>query len=91
MLLRDILYKVSIEQVKGSTDIDVAKIEFDSRKVGEGDAFVAIRGTLSDGHAYIEKAISLGATSVVCEELPEHAADGITSVSYTHLTLPTKA
>nr|WP_322623823.1 UDP-N-acetylmuramoyl-L-alanyl-D-glutamate--2,6-diaminopimelate ligase [uncultured Flavobacterium sp.] len=89
MLLRDILYKVSIEQVKGSTDIDVAKIEFDSRKVGEGDAFVAIRGTLSDGHAYIEKAISLGATSVVCEELPEHAADGITYVvvNNTHAAL----
>jgi UDP-N-acetylmuramoyl-L-alanyl-D-glutamate--2,6-diaminopimelate ligase len=89
MLLRDILYKVAIEQVKGSTDIDVAKIEFDSRKVGEGDAFVAIRGTLSDGHAYIEKAISLGATSVVCEELPEHVADGITYVvvNNTHAAL----
>lgn len=89
MLLRDILYKVAIEQVKGSTDIDVAKIEFDSRKVGEGDAFVAIRGTLSDGHAYIEKAISLGATSIVCEDLPEHVADGITYVvvNNTHAAL----
>lgn len=89
MLLRDILYKVAIEQVKGSTDNDVAKIEFDSRKVGEGDAFVAIRGTLSDGHAYIEKAISLGATSVVCEELPESVVEGITYVvvNNTHAAL----
>ncbi|MFP5439489.1 MAG: UDP-N-acetylmuramoyl-L-alanyl-D-glutamate--2,6-diaminopimelate ligase [Bacteroidia bacterium] len=89
MLLRDILYKVAIEQVKGSTDLDVAKIEFDSRKVEEGDAFVAIRGTLSDGHAYIEKAISLGATSIICEELPVYVAEGITYivVNNTHAAL----
>jgi UDP-N-acetylmuramoyl-L-alanyl-D-glutamate--2,6-diaminopimelate ligase len=89
MLLRDILYKVAIEQVKGLTDLDVAKIEFDSRKVEEGDAFVAIHGTLSDGHAYIEKAISLGATSVVCEKLPENIAEGITYivVNNTHAAL----
>ena len=80
MLLRDILYKVAIEQVKGATDIPVAKIEFDSRKAGEGDAFVAIRGTLSDGHQYINKAVSQGATTVVCEALPDNAADGITYV-----------
>jgi UDP-N-acetylmuramoyl-L-alanyl-D-glutamate--2,6-diaminopimelate ligase len=52
MLLRDILYKVAIEQVKGLTDLDVAKIEFDSRKVEEGDAFVAIHGTLSDDKSW---------------------------------------
>ncbi|MFP9118773.1 UDP-N-acetylmuramoyl-L-alanyl-D-glutamate--2,6-diaminopimelate ligase [Flavobacterium sp. RNTU_13] len=80
MLLRDILYKVAIEQVKGATDIPVAKIEFDSRKAGEGDAFVAIRGTLSDGHQYIDKAVSQGATTVVCETLPDNAAEGITYV-----------
>ncbi len=80
MLLRDILYKVAIEQVKGTTDIPVAKIEFDSRKAGEGDAFVAIRGTLSDGHQYIDKAVSQGATTVVCEALPDNAAEGITYV-----------
>lgn len=80
MLLRDILYKVAIEQVKGLTDIPVAKIEFDSRKAGEGDAFVAIRGTLSDGHQYIDKAVSQGATTVVCEALPDKVAEGITYV-----------
>lgn len=80
MLLRDILYKVAIEQVKGPTDITVAKVEFDSRKVGSGDAFVAIKGTLSDGHEYIEKAISLGATTIVCEVLQDNEADGVTYV-----------
>jgi len=80
MVLRDILYKVAIEQVKGPTDIPVAKVEFDSRKVGAGDAFVAIKGTLSDGHEYIQKAISLGATTIVCEVLQDNEADGVTYV-----------
>ena len=80
MLLRDILYKVSIEQVKGPTDIAVFKIEFDSRAVAVGDAFVAIKGTLSDGHAYIEKATSLGATAIVCEQMPETSAEGVTYI-----------
>jgi len=80
MLLRDILYKAAIEVVKGPTDIAIAKIEFDSRLVGQGDVFVAIKGTLSDGHDYIEKAISLGAIAVVCETMPNVTADGITYI-----------
>lgn len=80
MLLRDILYKVSIEQVKGPTDIAVSKIEFDSRAAAAADAFVAIKGTLSDGHTYIEKAISLGATTIVCEQMPEAIAEGVTYI-----------
>ncbi len=68
-LLKDLLYRVAIEAVHGSTIIEVAKIEFDSRKVEPNDIFVAIRGTISDGHEYIEKAISLGATTIICEEL----------------------
>ena len=53
LVLKDILYKVSIEAVKGSTDISVNKIEFDSRKVHYNDIFVAIRGTVSNGHDFI--------------------------------------
>lgn len=80
MVLRDILYRTSIEAVKGPTDIDIAKIEFDSRLVSKGDAFVAIRGTQSDGHDFIEKAISLGAVAIVCETLPELLVEGVTYV-----------
>lgn len=80
MVLRDILYKTPIEAVKGATDIAVNKIEFDSRLVGPEDVFVAIRGTVSDGHAFIEKAISQGAIAVICEEIPENANDGITYI-----------
>lgn len=80
LLLKDILYKVSIEAVKGSTDIAVNKIEFDSRKVQQEDVFVAIRGTISNGHDFIEKAISLGAIVVVCDAFPKNISHGITYI-----------
>ena len=79
-VLKDILYKVAIEAVKGSTEIDVNKIEFDSRKVQVNDVFVAIRGTVSNGHDFIEKAINLGATAIVCDTFPENNVAGITYI-----------
>lgn len=79
-ILKDILYKVTINAVVGSTSATVNKIEFDSRKVESNDVFVAIRGTITDGHKYIEKAIEDGAIAVVCEVLPETLHDGITYV-----------
>ncbi|MEY2921622.1 MAG: UDP-N-acetylmuramoyl-L-alanyl-D-glutamate--2,6-diaminopimelate ligase, partial [Bacteroidota bacterium] len=80
VVLKDILYKVGIEAVKGSTDIAVNKIEFDSRKVQENDVFVAIRGTVSDGHDFIEKAIDLGACAIICDTLPELIAANVTYI-----------
>lgn len=78
--LKDILYKVTIEAVHGSTDLTINKIEFDSRKVSNNDVFVAIKGSLSDGHQFIDKAIALGASVVVCEDLPTTLLDTITYV-----------
>ena len=78
--LKDILYKVHIEAVHGATDVVVSKIEFDSRKIELNDVFVAIRGTLSDGHDYIEKALSLGAIAVICEEFPSVIVNGVTYI-----------
>ncbi|MES2003099.1 MAG: UDP-N-acetylmuramoyl-L-alanyl-D-glutamate--2,6-diaminopimelate ligase [Bacteroidota bacterium] len=77
-ILKDILYKVHLKQVQGSTGIDVSGIQIDSRKVVDGDVFVAIRGAQSDGHQFIDKAILLGATAVVCEDMPETVTEGIT-------------
>ncbi|KIO52938.1 UDP-N-acetylmuramoyl-L-alanyl-D-glutamate--2,6-diaminopimelate ligase [Flavobacterium hibernum] len=79
-ILKDILYKVAIESVTGSTEIDIHKIDFDSRKIEENDVFVAIRGSLSDGHDYINKAIQLGAVAVICDTLPENVEKGITYI-----------
>ena len=80
MILKDILYRVAIEAVKGPTDIAVNKIEFDSRNVSDGDLFVAIRGSLSDGHQYIATAITKGAIAVVCDTFPETIVAGITYI-----------
>jgi UDP-N-acetylmuramoyl-L-alanyl-D-glutamate--2,6-diaminopimelate ligase len=79
-ILKDILYKVAIESVTGSTEISVNQLHFDSRKIESNDAFVAIRGTISDGHDFVEKAISLGATAVICDILPENLTNGVTYV-----------
>lgn len=79
-ILKDILYKVSIESVKGTTGMEVNSIHFDSRLLSDSDAFVAIRGAAADGHTFINAAISKGAKAIICEELPSELAPNITYV-----------
>lgn len=79
--LRDILYKVKIIATSGDMNSEVAGVAFDSRKVLPGFLFVAIKGRQSDGHQFIEKAIELGATVIVCEKLPEAVSDKATFVN----------
>jgi UDP-N-acetylmuramoyl-L-alanyl-D-glutamate--2,6-diaminopimelate ligase len=78
--LQDILYKSGMTEVHGSLDKNVNSINFDSRQVDNGDVFVAVKGFVSDGHFFIEKAIDLGASTIVCEELPEKLNDRITYI-----------
>ena len=80
IVLKDILYKIPIEKVIGSTTVAVRNIEFDSREVGLNDVFVAIKGTVSDGHDFITKASEKGALVIICETLPETIINGITYV-----------
>jgi len=70
--LKDILYRVAVEAVYGSTDIDINSLVFDSRKVEKNDVFIAVKGTVVDGHKFITSVIEQGATVVVCEDLPEN-------------------
>ncbi|OSY87422.1 UDP-N-acetylmuramoylalanyl-D-glutamate--2,6-diaminopimelate ligase [Tenacibaculum holothuriorum] len=79
-VLKDILYKVAVNSVIGSTDVEVKNIVFDSRKVESNSLFVAQKGVTVDGHKYIGKALSLGATTIVCEVFPEDLKEGITYV-----------
>jgi UDP-N-acetylmuramoyl-L-alanyl-D-glutamate--2,6-diaminopimelate ligase len=76
--LKDILYKVSLEKVVGNTALAFRELQFDSRKVGLDDVFVAIKGTQSDGHQFIKKAIDQGALAVVCQQMPKEIINGIT-------------
>ena len=79
--LKDILYKVNITAVTGSTGIVVKGIHFDSREVKESDVFVAVRGTVTDGHDYINKAIENGASAVIVETMPDEFMPDITYVA----------
>jgi len=80
MLLKDILYKVNINSVIGSTSIKINKIEFDSRKILENDLFVAIKGNNVDGNKFISQVIEKGAKVVLCQEIPEDIKKGVTYV-----------
>lgn len=79
-VLKDILYKVSLTSTIGDMDRQVSGLVFDSRKVSNGSAFVAIAGTQVDGHEFIDTALQQGAQVIVCERLPEVLAEGITYV-----------
>ncbi|MDP1744228.1 MAG: UDP-N-acetylmuramoyl-L-alanyl-D-glutamate--2,6-diaminopimelate ligase, partial [Bacteroidota bacterium] len=79
-LLKDILYKVGLIEIIGSTNVAITAIRFDSRKIEMDSLFVAVKGTLSDGHKYIDDTIAKGAVAVLCEELPNILNDKITYI-----------
>ncbi|MBT6169397.1 MAG: UDP-N-acetylmuramoyl-L-alanyl-D-glutamate--2,6-diaminopimelate ligase [Flavobacteriaceae bacterium] len=79
-LLKDILYKVNINSVIGSTNIKINKIEFDSREILDNDLFVAIRGNNIDGNQFIPRAIEKGAKVVLCQKIPKEIVKGVTYV-----------
>ena len=80
MLLQDVLYKVAIRSVAGSTSVEVKDVHIDSRKVKKGAAFIAVKGAATDGHQFIEKAIENGAVAIVCEEMPEAKNENVVYV-----------
>jgi len=75
--LKDILYKVAVEAVHGSTDVSISKLVFDSRKVMKNDVFIALKGTVIDAHQYISSVIEQGASVIVCEDLPTKMIEGV--------------
>lgn len=84
MNIKELLKGIKTRRIIGSTDTDVTDIHIDSRSIRPGHAFVAMRGTQVDGHAYIGKAIAQGAVAVVCEDLPEAQREDITYIQVAH-------
>ena len=80
MNLQELLYKVSIVKVVGTTNVQVDAVAFDSRKVEASSLFVAVKGTQSDGHNYIFQTIEKGAKVVVLEAMPSELSDDVTYV-----------
>ncbi len=72
-----IIKDINIIDRKGSVPAEISNICYDSRKVKKNDIFVAMRGEITDGHKYINKAIELGASVIICEEFPEDIIENI--------------
>ena len=80
MELKEIIKNIRPVNITGSTDVEIIGVDIDSRRVGAGHLFVAMKGTQTDGHAYIGKAIDQGAAAILCEDMPEGTKDGVTYV-----------
>ncbi len=82
MNIEQLITKSKPLSIIGQADIEINGLEIDSRKILPGKAFVAIRGTQTDGHNFISKAIELGATAIVCEQLPSVLSDNVVYIQY---------
>ena len=80
MKLNELLKKIKPIAIIGNEDIDITGVHIDSRRISDGHLFIAIKGTQTDGHKYIGKAIDLGAQAVLCEEMPEEKVKGVTYI-----------
>ncbi|MCK0110429.1 UDP-N-acetylmuramoyl-L-alanyl-D-glutamate--2,6-diaminopimelate ligase [Flavobacteriaceae bacterium S0825] len=78
--LKNILYKVTLDAVVGDTSVSINSIQFDSRKVSKNDVFVAVKGSVVDGHDFIEQVIEKGANTIICEQIPDMTIEGVTYV-----------
>ncbi len=82
MKLNELIELCKPTKTVGNTEREVTGIEIDSRHILPSNIFVAMRGTQTDGHSYIGKAIELGAGVIVCEELPTETTEGVTYLQY---------
>ncbi|MFD2742526.1 MULTISPECIES: UDP-N-acetylmuramoyl-L-alanyl-D-glutamate--2,6-diaminopimelate ligase [Sphingobacterium] len=80
MILKNLLHAVPVKEYKGPLDIEVTGLCFDSRAIVDGNLFIAIRGSHTDGHLYLQKAIELGAIALLVEDWPENVHEGITYI-----------
>ena len=75
MILKELLRGVTYTEKRGSADIEIAGLTYDSRTVSEGYCFFAVAGTVVDGHNYIAKAVESGAKAVICQHIPDEVAE----------------
>lgn len=81
MRLSELLKNVKPLAIAGDAGVEITGVNIDSRRIAPGHLFVAIKGTQTDGHAYIGKAVELGAAAVLCEAMPEEPKEGVTYVT----------
>ncbi|MGZ5210833.1 MAG: Mur ligase domain-containing protein, partial [Kaistella sp.] len=81
MNLEALLNRIPVLEISGNKNREISEIVFDSRKAVEHSLYVAVKGTVSDGHSFIDAAIAKGATTIVCENLPENLNTEITYIT----------
>ena len=82
MKLSELLKLVKPIAIVGNAEVEITGVNIDSRKIENGHLFVAIKGTQTDGHRFIPKALELGAKAVLCEEIPDEENIGNDGVTY---------
>ena len=80
MVLKELIKNIRTLNITGSTEKEITGVNIDSRRIETGHLFVAMKGTQTDGHAYIGKAITQGAAAILCEDMPESTVDGVTYI-----------
>lgn len=80
MKIKDIIVNCNLLELVGDKDLDITKVSFDSRQVEPGTLFFAVKGTQTDGHAYIDKAVEQGASAIICEQMPSTLKEGVTYI-----------
>lgn len=80
MYISELIKDIEPIQIIGDTDVDIADIQFDSRKVASGSMFVATKGTTTDAHNFINQCIAQGAKAIVCEDMPQTMVEGVTYI-----------
>ena len=80
MRLSELLKNVETLNIVGDVEVDITGVNIDSRRIEKGHLFVAIPGTVTDGHKFIPKAIEQGASAVLCEKMPEEQTSGVTYI-----------
>ncbi|WP_308259708.1 UDP-N-acetylmuramoyl-L-alanyl-D-glutamate--2,6-diaminopimelate ligase [Prevotella sp.] len=80
MKLKELLKDIPVIAIVGSEDVEITDVNIDSRRIKDGHIFIAMKGTQVDGHKFVPKAIELGAKAVMCEDMPEEKAEGVTYV-----------
>lgn len=80
MKLKELLKDIPVIAIVDSEDVEITDVNIDSRRIKDGHLFIAMKGTQVDGHKFVPKAIELGAKAVMCEDMPEEKAEGVTYV-----------
>ena len=86
MRIKELIKDIEVVDLFGSSDPEIQGLALDSRKVGEGYLFAAMKGTQSDGHKYIREAVNSGACAVLCEELPPEIPESVVFVKVSNVS-----